>query len=293
MEIRHIKHRDIDFVKWDKTIDNSIAPLIYAYSWYLENMANGQWDALVVGDYEAVFPMPWRKKFGLKYIYQPFFTQQLGVFAKQGITCTTKDFVEAIPKQFFLVNMQLNMHYGTLPNIKLRNNYQLNLDNQYAILKNNYVSDVSKNVRKIERQQIGYIWDIPFEIVVQLNRNAWGEKNPMITERHYKLLLNNCHLAHDMGALITLGAIKNEIWVGAVLFFKTPSYLFYLSGGATEEGKKCGIMNGLIDQIINKFANKKITLDFEGSEIKGVAYFYSKFGSELKPYMHYKKFNWL
>ena len=71
MIIKRIKHHQIDFVKWDLAIEKSSAPLIYGYAWYLNTITSNQWDALVVGDYEAVFPMPWKKKFGIKYIYQP------------------------------------------------------------------------------------------------------------------------------------------------------------------------------------------------------------------------------
>ncbi len=44
-------------------------------------MAAGQWDALVLDDYQAVMPLTWRSKFGIRYLYQPAFTQQTGIFS--------------------------------------------------------------------------------------------------------------------------------------------------------------------------------------------------------------------
>jgi len=42
-----------------------------------------QWDALVLNDYEAVMPLTWNKKYGIHYLFQPFFCASLGVFAKK------------------------------------------------------------------------------------------------------------------------------------------------------------------------------------------------------------------
>ena len=77
--IRYIPHHEIDKSLWDRTITNAVNGSICALSWYLDIVA-GTWDALVEGDYENVMPLPWRKKGGIRYIHQPRFTQQLGLF---------------------------------------------------------------------------------------------------------------------------------------------------------------------------------------------------------------------
>ncbi len=291
MKIQHIKHKAIDFRKWDKAIEASICPLIYAYSWYLDNVADEQWDALVYGDYEAVFPMPWKKKYGLKYIYQPFFCQQLGLFAKPGFTIPQSEFLKAIPRSFVLVDMQLNLYGGENPGGVLKKNYQLNLNHPYDVLNKNFNSDVKKNLRKIGEKDIAYVWDIAYEKVIEINREAWGDLNQGLEERHYGQLKANCEAAKEKDQLITIGAKLGDEIIGAALFFKTPKFLFYVNGGPTLEGKKHGIMNGIIDAVIKRFAGTSLILDFEGSEIAGVAYFYSKFGSEIKPYVHFRKYN--
>jgi len=38
------------------------------------------WDALVEDDYTAVMPLPWKKKYSFRYVYQPLNCQQLGIF---------------------------------------------------------------------------------------------------------------------------------------------------------------------------------------------------------------------
>jgi hypothetical protein len=46
----------------------------------------------------------------------------------------------------------------------------------------------------------------------------------------------------------------------------------------------------LIDELIRQNAEKKIILDFEGSQIEGIARFYKGFGAENQPYFMVKRF---
>jgi hypothetical protein len=77
--IQYLSNQQIDKTKWDHCIDNAGNGLIYAYSFYLDNMAKN-WDALVLNDYEAVMPLTWNKKYGIHYLYQPFFDGSIGSF---------------------------------------------------------------------------------------------------------------------------------------------------------------------------------------------------------------------
>src|SRR5690606_10879689 len=85
-EIRYVRHKDIDQEKWDQAIDKSYNGLIYGYSFMLNQMAGKRWDALIQGDYEAIFPLAWNTKFGMPYLYQPYLCQQLGLFSRNKTT---------------------------------------------------------------------------------------------------------------------------------------------------------------------------------------------------------------
>ena len=77
--IQYIQNKEINKAKWDDSITESSNGLIYAYSWYLDTMSKN-WDALVLNDYEAVLPLTWNKKYGVYYLYQPWFCASLGIF---------------------------------------------------------------------------------------------------------------------------------------------------------------------------------------------------------------------
>ncbi|VAW26447.1 hypothetical protein MNBD_BACTEROID04-1052, partial [hydrothermal vent metagenome] len=57
--IYYYKRNQIDIVKYDTCITKSINTRVYANSWYLDIVADN-WDVLVLNDYEAVMPLPWR-----------------------------------------------------------------------------------------------------------------------------------------------------------------------------------------------------------------------------------------
>ena len=108
INIHYLRHNEIDRQKWDKCILSSVNGIIYAFSWYLDIVCEG-WQALVSNDYEAVMPLPAFRKYGINYLAQPFFTQQLGVFStkKMDEELITR-FMLAIPPKFKYIDLKLN-----------------------------------------------------------------------------------------------------------------------------------------------------------------------------------------
>ena len=108
MAIQYLLYKDIDLIKYDTCISKSSSLRIYALTWYL-NCVTDSWSVLVLNDYEAVMPLPKRKKLGINYIYQAPWVQQLGIFSKNKIDKSTiVEFLEKIPKKFILVDYFFN-----------------------------------------------------------------------------------------------------------------------------------------------------------------------------------------
>src|SRR5436190_18292486 len=106
--IQYLTQKQIDKKKWDACIAGSSNGLIYGYSFYLDALAM-QWDALVLNDYEAVMPLTWNRKYGIKYLYQPPLTPQLGIFAVSPVTEKLIDgFIQQANKHFRFAEIFLN-----------------------------------------------------------------------------------------------------------------------------------------------------------------------------------------
>src|SRR5438046_2470095 len=97
--IRYLVRRAVDDVKWNACIDNAANSLIYGYTFYLDEMCSN-WDALVLDDYDAVMPLPWRRKWGLYYLYHPFAIAQLGLFGSELSPELLHGFLKNIPTKF-------------------------------------------------------------------------------------------------------------------------------------------------------------------------------------------------
>jgi len=106
--IHYLPHSAIDEQKWDACITNSPNRIPYALSWWL-NAVCPEWEALVQDDCHSVMPLTRGHKFGFHYLYQPYFTQQLGIFSPSPVLLVTiNEFLSAIPGKFKYVNIQLN-----------------------------------------------------------------------------------------------------------------------------------------------------------------------------------------
>ena len=135
--IHYKKREELDIDKYNFCVENSIQSRVYAFSWYLD-IVSDNWDALVLNDYEAVMPIPWNSKFGLKYVVQPCFCQQLNVYSKRNIDKTILDkFFKSIPIRYLFNNLNLGFQI-IHKDIITKQNFILELNKTYDIVFKNY-----------------------------------------------------------------------------------------------------------------------------------------------------------
>ena len=116
----------------------------------------GQWDALVLDDYEAVMPLTWKKKWSIRYLYQPPFTQQLGIFSRSlSPEVLLPGFISAMKDHFRFAEIFLN--YGHTGNdLELKTNFILSLKASYDTICGGFSRDAIKNIRRSEKFQLHY-----------------------------------------------------------------------------------------------------------------------------------------
>jgi len=287
-EIKFVVNKDIDRTKWDQCIANSPFGIVYAHSWYLDRICQ-KWDALICGDYLYIMPLVNNIKYGISYIYQPFFTQQLGVFSGLPTELAIVDqFLNAIPKQFRLTDMNLNIG-NTLKTSKFgfRNNttYHLDLQPEISTIRAGYNSNTRRNVQKaiLNKLSISPVNDIDF--FLKFTQDNLQEKSPEIKSKHYLALRNvvNYALEHQLGEIHGAWNLDNNL-VASVFFVTSNQKYIYLAASSNQAGIEQSAMFLLVDTFIEKNAGKKQILDFEGSNIPGVARFYAGFGARPETY---------
>ena len=285
-KIRYLTYKEIDKRKWDACIDSAGNGLIYGYSFYLDHMSHN-WDALVLDDYEAVMPLTWNKKYGIHYLYQPFLTAQLGVFGRGVTEERTRSFIQAIPSKFRLIEILLNSeNILTAPAkfARLQTNYVLDLSKPYEELYQSYRDNIKRNARKAK--QIGCTAQKDFEVekVIELALQqmiTYGKESAENAERFRKLY----SFLHTKKMATTYGIFSphNELIASCVFFF-SHHRAYYILVGNHPNGKTIGASHALIDEFIKDHAGKNMLLDFEGSDIPNLAFFYSSFGAREEKY---------
>ncbi|WP_340112243.1 hypothetical protein [Maribellus mangrovi] len=273
--IKYLKHSQIDKQKWDACIEKSHNGLMYALSWYLD-CVSPNWDVLVLDDYEAVMPLTWRRKYGIKYLFVPYYTHRLGIFgSKEKVEQNSTAFVESIPKSFHHVHYSFNSYNHLQTNkVKLSSNNLdfLKLDSDYKDLQSKYSKNHKKNIRKAKKQNLKIEENIEvsefcndyigihsasgkfseFEGIFDVFRPLCGRIN-----KHLKTY--GCRIKSD-----------NETDAVIMLAFFRGRAIFH--SAASQKGRKNKAQYLLIDHVIRKFSGSGTTMDFAGSNIKSISY---------------------
>jgi len=293
-KIKFLSYVEINPVKWDKCISSSFNGIIYAYSWYL-NIVSDEWCALVLEDYKAVMPLPAKKKFGVNYLVQPHFTQQLGVFSTEKLNSElVESFLQAIPRKYWLVDINLNIFNKLKPNSSFKieeyPTYQLDLINPYDLLYKSYSENTRRNIKKAISQNVSILTAVTVNEFIKFAKENLTKKIENFTEANFATLrmLISILIRYKSGEIYGAFTEKNELC--AVAFFASAhNKSIYLLGTSNAKGFENKGMFLLIDTFIKKNSEHNTTLDFEGSRIEGIARFYSTFGAVESKYPTIKR----
>jgi hypothetical protein len=286
--IRYVQQQDINKQLWDQCIDKASNGLIYAYSYYLDHMAD-HWDALVMNDYEAVMPLPWRKKYGIHYLYRPFLTAQLGLFGRNITGDLLRQFLDTIPPKFKLWEFSLN-HGNLFPlsgySIYERRNYVLNLNTSYEQLYAAYRENTKRNNKKAVQFGCTQSNDIHINHILQLVRMQPGGVEEADLARFTNLFyyLKTSEQAKTYGILSKQGEL-----LASCVFIFSHNRAYYILVGNHPNGRTLGASHALIDSFIRQHAGSDLLLDFEGSDMRNLAFFYSSFGAQEEKYAAIKR----
>ncbi|HEX2629285.1 MAG TPA: hypothetical protein VHM26_09740, partial [Chitinophagaceae bacterium] len=280
-EIQYLVHSSIDKKKWDDCIAQAPNGLVYAYSFYLDEMAR-HWDGLVLGDYEAVMPLTWNKKYTISYLYQPFLTAQLGVFGKNIDAGLLNAFLQSIPSKFKYWDFYLN--HGNVFGLQdfeiyQRMNYVLHLDRPYDDLYNDYRENIRRNCKKAWQSGCVMQKDFSVKKVIDLAMEQMRDHSPETQENVSRFAKLYQYLySRQMAITYGIASSQGELLASCVFFF-SHKRAYYILVGNHPNGKTIGASHALIDAFIKDHAGKDIWLDFEGSDIRNLAFFYSSFGA--------------
>ena len=293
MDIRRIARNDIEDKVWNGCVHFAPNSLPYAYTWYLDQLAP-EWEALVMGEYDAVFPMVTGRKWGQSYLYTPHFVQRLGLFARVPNTENLRRrFLEAIPDEYGYIDMTVGPE--TLVDdptftVAHRDNYELDLTPDYTVLREGFSGNVLRNIRKAEKAGLKFTNQLPPERLMAFYREHTAPKVPGFTDFHFHALHRVIYQAQRYGMGGCFGVLTpDDRLIAANFFVFAPHRVINLLPASAPEGRETGAMPFLIDAIIRLNAGQRKVFDFEGSMVDSVARFYLQFGASPESYVHLRR----
>lgn len=285
MKIILLNNNEIDIEKYDQCVSNAYNHFIYAESWYL-NIVSPGWKALVFGDYEVVMPIPIKDFIIFKKVIQPAWTQQLGLFSRNEIiNHTVDDFLIFLRKKYKFITYNLNEKNDSSFPVDVRPNYILDLNNPYEELKTLFSNNTLRNIKKSQAT------NLEIELVPD-----YENLTPFFKENSPEKLSGKAYNTFSSIYQESIKRNKGELWLAkkyneviAVCFLlKSPGRLIYRLGISSQAGKEDLAMFALLHDIIQKYSEQPVLLDFEGSSIEGIARFYKGFGAINRNYYTFK-----
>jgi len=297
--IEYKKHEDINPQQWNACIEGSVNRLPYALSWWLDAVCP-LWDALILDDYRAVMPLTRGRKFMIDYLYQPYFTQQLGVFyGKEGNAETVKDFLAAIPERYRYISIQCNIHniiglsdFSASPRV----NYLLDLTPSAIMLAGNYHRNCRRNIQKAIHKGLK-VKPGPgpalFNSFIQqhLDRQLSGTRKTFYPTL---LRMTNATMQNGTGEILGVYSKTGDLMAAGWFITVLGRCLFQVCA-STRKGKAKQAMFLLVDHMIREKAGSGLVFDFAGSNSTGIAYFNAGFGATKTyyPALYRNKLPWL
>ncbi len=248
----------------------------------------------MLGDYEAVMPVPWRKKYGLRYTYDVPFIQQLGWFGKE-----EKEYAEMFkPALFSFVKYGSysfnagNNHYNS--GAAENNNFIINLSTSYQTVYANYSGDVVNNLKKSIKFNLSY-QPCNCQDAISLYVKEYKSRFKNTGDNDYNNFAALCKILQQKQMVIAKMVVDENTGVvlSAALLLKDEHRLYNVMNTTIEMGRTQSANYFLLDNIFKEFAGTGLVFDFEGSDIEGIKLFYQKWGAINQPYQRLEKFNHL
>ena len=290
MEIKYIPYKDIDRNKWEACIGSALQGSLYASAAYLDGMAV-KWDALAAGDYEIVMPLIFKKKYGIKYLYQPAFLPKTGIYSSKPVAQEiTKTFITKAFELFKFAEISLDhplaISQGKKVKVTERNNFIVGLQPAYQTIYSNYDKAFIKSLRRLQKLSLQYKNSENVKEVTDLFIRLYQKKILSLKKKHVEHFKEvSVKMQESNNTIIRKVYSADEKLLCAVILLKFKNRLYNMMSCTTTAGKKAEANYFLYDKIIEEFSGQGLLLDLEGSDIKGIADFYRKMNPANEQYL--------
>jgi len=280
---------------WDTCVFAGGNGTLFATYAYLSQMAD-DWSGLVVGDYQAVLPLTYKSKFGIRYLATLPFVKQLGLL---GNWCLTQRGAVLKAIGGFARYGDISFNYANAPMIaekaEARPNYIIDLQQDYETIAAAYHKTLHKRLRKIHTEQRLLLCTADSLQVAGRYQDFLAAKTTLVLQKDFNRLTQLLQTVFGKEHFIPY-SVKDqsgqELLFG--LYAKDRHRIYNFMTAVTPEGRKQHASAFAVDQLVRQYGGTAKSFDFMGSAIPGVQDFIKSFGAVSQPYYlyHFNRLAW-
>lgn len=278
--IRRLKYHEIDFVKYSQCLENSEQRKYSATKDFLDTTAPKQWEILVYNDYEAVMPVPFVKKYGVKIVHNPKLCQQLGVFSGKDDVNLNEQFLSYLENHYLIRAYPFNDGNQLHTKFRMKKNFLIYPDAYEKV----YARYSPKRKRKLRLDE---------EVLEhsEVRTVSYDEVKPFIESNIVGLskeddlagFMEIYETSYQLKYLSFLAFYYHGKMINAIATYSDCNMVALLGNFSDKEYVKLSGASLLIDRKIKETIETHI-FDFEGGDIPNIEEFFRGFRPELKPY---------
>lgn len=272
--------QQLNTAQYDACVHQASNCRVYAYSWYLDAFCD-DWYAIVLGDYEAVMPVPIRRKWGLSYVYKPPFIQQLGVFGPPDVT--TSEFYKRLRAR----HLHIDYHHSGPP-AKQDDVERQNLI--VSIRPESFASTLNSNrrrdMKKAERAKLTFHGNVSWQEAGHYFSSHQLTDRPLPAQAFHQLYHADKNVGQFELAVVKEG--DNVIFLQAYAMDRHRVYNL-IPMAIDPRARETGAATFALTKLVEHVPEQITTLDFEGSSIPSIEKFYRSMGGEKESYYQYRR----
>lgn len=287
--IRHLQRDRIDARWWDQRLLECRNKLWYARYQVLD-LASPGWEALVDDQSGAIMPLTWRRKYGVRYLFQPFALQQLGIFSPAPIDPAQQErMLRAVPPAFRLVDIAGNGEapppvipgWASTPSANLIVRHDAaSVDHRVG-----YSQGHLRNLRRGTEAEFHAIGTDPF---MALFLGTTALRHGPFDKAGLRALPRMIQLSMDLGEGRIEGMTVDGQLVAAIWWVVWQDRVLLMKSANSDKGRGEHAMFHLVDRCIGTLPPGGM-LDLAGSNDPGTRRFYEGFGARPSTYFRLRR----
>ncbi|WP_228407886.1 hypothetical protein [Chryseobacterium sp. OV279] len=261
-------------------MENSIQRKYSASQTFLDITADKKWDLLVYNDYEAVMPVPFIYKNGIKIVHNPLMCQQLGVFSVKDNPKINEKFLSFLQKNYLIRVYYFNENNSFETKLNSKKNFILYSDDYSNV----FAKYSPKRKRKLRlNDEVIENSDIK-EVSYQEAKDFIEQHVIGLDKEHDSIeLLKSLEAFYSLKHLKFLAFYYHQQITNMIATYSDYDTIALLGNFNNRKYIKIAGASVLIDYLIKEnIAN--YNFDFEGGNLPSIEEFFRGFRPELRPY---------